>query len=426
MFNIWAMDDNDSLILYNSQSGAVSVFDINPKVVLSALEQKNVSKIPHKYLSAMTEDGYLVETPADELQLITKLVEERKSKIDEYAISIFLNLKCNLKCFYCFEHHTEKEISSPKIHGLFKMFEKISKTAKKVEIDWFGGEPLLSFDLLRKINDHFMMVAKKRGLTYLHSVTTNGYLLTKNKIEYLSRTPVSSVIITIDGTENTHDLSRPLKNGGPTHAVIIGNIKRAVDAGLHVVVRMNLTKLNKGRIIEMIQILERLGLKNKVEISLQAVVSSEENPCEKICLKGEERTNAILDPYIHAAKKGWMTFPTTEKLRVLSLCIGEYPQRMIVGLDGSVFRCSQADKESLVGKISLSGKVEFDQKTNNSWINSTPLNDEKCKQCAFLPLCMGGCRLRRIRSKDDYCLDWMKNVKKFLQLLVINEGLAVK
>jgi uncharacterized protein len=426
MFNVWSIDDNDSLLLYNTLSGAVSVFDIRPKVILTALEQSNVSLIPRKYVTAMTEDGYLVEALTDELQRITKLVEERKSRVDEYAISIILNLKCNFKCIYCFEHQTGKEISSPRIRGVVELFERISRTAKKIEIDWFGGEPLLSFGLLKKINDQFMEIAKRKNLKYSHSITTNGYLLTEDKVQYLSRTPVSSVIVTLDGTEVSHDASRPLKNGKPTHAVIVGNVKRAVDAGLHVVVRMNLIKLNKECVIEMIQTLENLGLKNRVELSLQAVVSSEENPCEGICLKGEERANAILDAYLYAVQNGWRSFPATEKLRVLSLCIGEYPGRMIISLDGSVFRCSQADKESKVGKVSLSGTVAFDNVSNSSWVNSNPLNDEKCKRCAFIPLCMGGCRLKRMRNKEDYCLDWVRNTKKFLQLLVRNESLALK
>jgi len=426
MFNVWSLDDNGSLLLYNTLSGAVSVFDIRPRTILTALERKNVSLIPHKYITTMIEDGYLVEARTNELRQITESVEERKSRIDEYAISIILNLKCNFKCIYCFEHQTGKEISSPRIQSVVKLFERISKTAKKIEIDWFGGEPLLSFDSLRKLNDHFMKVAKEKGLIYFHSITTNGYLLTEDKVQYLSRTPVSSIIVTLDGTEESHDIFRPLRNGKPTHAVIVSNIMRSVDAGLRIVVRMNLTKLNKSHVIDMIQTLERLGLKNKVELSLQAVVSSEENPCEDICLKGEERVNAILDAYLYAAKNGWKSFPTTEKLRVLSLCIGEYPRRMIIGLDGSVFRCSQADKESFVGKVSPSGMVTFNAISNNSWINSDPLADEKCKRCAFLPLCMGGCRLKRMRSKDDYCLDWTWNIKKFLQLLVFNESMVVK
>ncbi|MFH1605805.1 MAG: radical SAM protein [Nanoarchaeota archaeon] len=375
----------------------------------------------------MAEDGYLIDSSTDELQKIMKSIEEKKSRSDEYAISIILNMKCNFRCVYCFEHKTGKEITYARIQNVVRLFEKISTTAKKVEIDWFGGEPLLSFSLLKKINDYFIEIAKKKDLKYSHSITTNGYLLNEDKIEYLSKTPVSSIVVTIDGPEDVHDLCRPLRNGSPTYSIISSNVKKAVDAGLHVVVRVNLTKLNNTRVIETIQTLEKLGLKNRVELSIQAVVSSKENPCENICLKGKGKTNAILDAYIYAAKNGWKSFPTTEQLRVLSLCIGEYPGRMIIGLDGSIYRCSQADKQSLVGKVLSSGKTVFDPLSNNNWINSNPLSDKKCRICAFLPLCMGGCKVRRMASKDDYCLDWTKNIKKFLQLLVINENLmAVK
>jgi uncharacterized protein len=294
--------------------------------------------------------------------------------------------------------------------------------AKKIELDWFGGEPLLSWKDLKTMNNLFLNISKERSVQYSYSITTNGYLLTSNIINYLQLEKPSRLTITLDGPPSTHDLSRPLKRGGKTFWVIFENIKKAVAAGVAVAIRVNVSLKNVDRIPELFDILEAHGLKNVVSVNLQAVVSSEANPYEEYCLSGYTLAHSIMSIYKIEAEKGWVVLPSTENMKILGFCVGEYPNRIITDLDCNIHKCTQMAESDFVGKILNNGKIELDENKDAYWTNKDPLVFKECRACAFLPLCMGGCNLRRIQNDgDQYCLGWKRDVPTFLEVLLLNE-----
>ena len=106
------------------------------------------------------------------------MANERQNLTDEYFFSILLNLDCNFKCFYCFESHTGEYLDDTISQKIISMIDKVSKSAKKISVDWYGGEPLLSIDRLRFLNSKFMEICNANDIQYCTSITTNGYLLT--------------------------------------------------------------------------------------------------------------------------------------------------------------------------------------------------------------------------------------------------------
>lgn len=269
-FNAWTYTEKCELILYNSMTGALVVFEkTQSNKVLIALEENQVAAIPEEFMEVLQEDGYIIGNEIDELKNIEDLVSKRQNLIDEYFFSILLNLDCNFRCFYCFESHTGEYLNDIVSQKIISMINKISKSAKKISVDWYGGEPLLSYDRMCVLNNKFMEICAANDIQYCASVTTNGYLLTPLVIEYLKTIPLSHLQITLDGPAETHNVSRPLKNGDPTFDIILKNIKNAVDQRIEVMVRVNVTKINIDRIVELYQAIEGQGLKNKVQIMLR-------------------------------------------------------------------------------------------------------------------------------------------------------------
>jgi radical SAM protein with 4Fe4S-binding SPASM domain len=75
-----------------------------------------------------------------------------------------------------------------------------------------------------------------------------------------------------------------------------------------------------------------------------------------------------------------------------------------------------------MGKVLDDGQIEQDEEKVAPWTDKDPLRFAECRECAFLPLCMGGCNLRRIQNSDgQYCLDWKYDIPTFLEVLVLNE-----
>ena len=272
------------------------------------------------------------------------------------------------------------------------------------------------------MNDKFMFMAQSSNIEYRHSITTNGYLLSQEIIEYLKTTPLSLLTITLDGPSETHDICRPLKSGAPTFWTIFRNIKEAVTAGIKIALRVNVTTCNMNQIHTLYDILESHGLKNKVEVNLQPVVSSSANPCQEYCLSGADLAQGVMNIYKQAAKNGWVVLPPTEKLRALGFCVGEYPNRFITDLQGNLYRCGQMFESDTVGKIADNGLIELDPQKNDRWVKKNPLEFPECHECALLPICMGGCNMKRfLGNGTDYCLDWRHDLRGFLEVLVLNE-----
>jgi uncharacterized protein len=421
-FNIWA-SIGDEFVLFNTLTGALATFEsCYQESIQRALVSGTAQEISTEFLDDMIEDGYIVEDDADELNSIRIAREDRRSRTDEFSLCITLNKKCIFGCPYCFQVHDGKKLSEDGKIKIVQMFDAISLRAKKIDMDWFGGEPLLSLNDMKKMNDWFINVSKERGVQYSYSITTNGYLLTDDVIEYLQQEKPSRVVVTLDGPPDVHDLSRPLKKGGKTFWVILGNIKKAVASGLNVTVRVNISSQNVKRIPELFDLLEEQGLKNLVNVDLQAVVSSEANPYEEYCLTGHDLAHSVLSICLIEAKKGWIVFPPIEEVRGLGFCVGEYPNRFIFDLDCNIYRCTQMAEGDSIGRILDGGRIELDQKANAFWVDKDPLSFDECRTCAFLPVCMGGCNMKRFqKDSSQYCVDRKYDIPTFLEVLLLNE-----
>ena len=421
-FNVWASYDQ-GLILFNIFTGALATFDqIYTKILLSAFEKYDAASVPIEFLSGMIEDGYLVEDNYDELQVIADACAERQTRTDECFLCVILTMDCNFRCFYCFENRRKESLAVVGTNRILNMFQSLTGRVKKIEVDWSGGETLLSLKVLREMNDRFMVIAQSFNVEYKHSITTNGYLLNQKIIEYLRTTPLSLLTVTLDGPPKTHDACRPFKDDHPTFWIIFRNIEKAVVAGIKVSLRVNVTTRNMGEIHVLYNILENHDLKNKVEVNLQPVVSSPANPCQEYCLSGYELANRVMSIYKEAAKNGWIVLPPTEKMRALGFCVGEYPNRFIIDLRGNLYRCGQMLESDTVGKIVDNGFIKLEPKKNNLWVKKNPLEFADCRECALLPICMGGCNMKRfLGGGTGYCLNWKHDLPGFLEVLVLNE-----
>ncbi len=422
-FNAWTSTENHELILYNSMTGALAVFEKpQSNEILIALKRNEVLSIPTELTSIFLEDGYTVKNRMDELEKINDLVNERQELTDEYFFSILLNLDCNFKCFYCFESHTGEYLDDTVSQKIISMIDRVSKSAKKISVDWYGGEPLLSIDRLRFLNSKFMEICNANGIQYCTSITTNGYLLTPSVIEYLKTIPLSHLQITLDGPAETHNISRSLKNGNPTFDIILKNIKAAVDQGIEVMVRVNITKINIDLIPKLYQSIEEQGLKNKVQIMLRPVVSSSANPCAECCLSENVLADKVADVYKQMAKKGWVIFPNVDDMQCMGFCHAEFLSRFIIDTQGNLYKCGELfTPEEAIGKIGDEGELILDQNKSRQFVDKNPLDFPECKNCNILPICMGGCSMKRFWKGTNCCDEFKYALPKFMEVLVLNQ-----
>lgn len=194
-FNVWSKY-NKGLILFNTLTNALAFFQKKYTItMIDVFTNQKIKNIPKKFLNTMIEDGYIIDKNYDELEKISNAYTERQQRKNECSLCITLNSVCNFKCFYCFQKHTNKFLSPKEIKKILKMFETLTNTVENITVDWFGGEPLISFQTLQVLNNELITIAKKNNTKYTYSITTNGYLLNDAAINYFKSTPLSLMTI---------------------------------------------------------------------------------------------------------------------------------------------------------------------------------------------------------------------------------------
>ena len=136
---------------------------------------------------------------------------------------------CNFACPYCFENHKPENYMSDMVIDKLCIFIKDHKDAKSLDLTWYGGEPLLGFNVIQKI---FAKFETELNIPInKHSIVTNGYLLSDEVIAFFKKNKLDNIQITLDGLEENHNKTRRLKNTGePTYKRIIDNIGKIIEA----------------------------------------------------------------------------------------------------------------------------------------------------------------------------------------------------
>lgn len=422
-FNVWHRE-RERLLIFNSFTIALAEFDgFSATCMTKALTANDLSMIPPEFVEALREDGFIVDSGKNELALLSEIVDERVHTTDTLNLSVMLSLRCNFGCVYCYEGlNLRNGGNAVKPALILDLFNNLPSHLKRVEMDWFGGEPLVTFGLMRELNDQLQLECARRRLEYTASLTTNGYLLEGDVLQYICESRFSHAVVTLDGPPDQHDKLRPLRNGGGTFRKILRNVQTAVEAGLHVILRINLTSANVDRVIEAYDVLDDAGLKNQVEVSLQQVVSSDVNPCDDLCLSTEDFARVAMETYKRAAEKGWIVFPHIDSIRSLGYCIADYPGRLIIGMDGRLYKCGELSMTGeYIGRLDA-GILKIDDKKHSRWVGKSPLGYKECRECQIAPICMGGCNLKRFHKQGSCCVDLKYVLPEFLEVLVINQS----
>ncbi|MBD5559916.1 MAG: thioether cross-link-forming SCIFF peptide maturase [Clostridia bacterium] len=219
------------------ESGAVHAIDRDAMRVLSFM---NAGKSDEQIIADLGEDvrealeeihelidaGLLYTEPAD---------AEDGPKFNEpvvKALCLLVAQDCNLRCDYCFaeggEYHRGRSVMSEETaKAALDFLVASSGNRRQLEVDFFGGEPLLNFDVVRETVAYGRELEKKHDKIFRFTLTTNAYHVTDEMIDFINR-EMKNVVISIDGREEVHDARRRSAGGAPTWKKVVENARRIV------------------------------------------------------------------------------------------------------------------------------------------------------------------------------------------------------
>ncbi len=311
---------------------------------------------------------------------------------------VVLNMKCNLACPYCFEGKLVSGVTMTKTTA--DRVVKFLSTPNNQSVQFYGGEPLMSEEHIHYIAGKLQKSAKKNGTEFAFSLVTNGTLLTKKRVKELLPLGFKGVQITLDGPKETHNQSRPYRNKKGSFNRIIKNLKETCDL-IEVGVVGNYTSKNYRRYPELLDYLIEQGITPDRLKSLQFYPAATN--------KGEFALPDYTDGCV-SANEPWLSKATLylrseiikrgfpiQKIRP-STCMIEFDKDLVINYDGTLYKCPAFIGRKGLEVGSLATGVQDYRKSHKLgyW------KKEECMECAYLPICFGGCRYIKLLRDGNF------------------------
>ena len=217
----------------------------------------------------------------DNFESMAGKLKEKTSGVVK-ALCLHIAHTCNLNCSYCFasqgKYHGERAVMSYEVgkRALDFLVEN-SGTRRNLEVDFFGGEPLLNFEVVKELVKYARSIEGAAGKNFRFTLTTNGMLIDDDVIDFSNR-EMSNVVLSLDGRKEIHDRFRVDYAGRGSFDTIVPKFQKLVEArgGKNYYMRGTFTHANPD-FLEDIKVMLDLGFK---ELSMEPVVAAPGDPAE--------------------------------------------------------------------------------------------------------------------------------------------------
>lgn len=401
--------------LYNFYTGAIAELPADVRGGERSLEDYSPEE-----LSFLHEKGFVVREEVDEIKRLEFMHLAGKFQSSSLGLTVIPTLECNFACAYCYENGVKQAVMDKNIMDAVFSFadRKIRKDAvKDVHLHILGGEALLRPDLVGEILDRMELLRDKYGFSLAAQMITNGYFLDGDMIDRLRLVGrVRQVQVTFDGFGDSHDRVRRQRGGGGSFERILDNLRAAMDKGLTMVVRYNLTESNFQDAKKLLRLLGSLKKKPFIYFGHVKDYKNTES-CKSVgCMTRAQYSAADLELMRCASDLGLRT----DCLPALSYnhCVADTVNGYTVDPRGDLFKCwnDVGRKELSFGNILAPEEAIISREENfYGHILSGPFSTP-CRECKLMPVCMGGCPMEREERKDKACSKYKFQSDEFAKI----------
>jgi uncharacterized protein len=442
--------NNGYNIVLDVCSGSVHVVDDVCYDVIAVYEGHTVDEIVSllpQYSEQQIQEAYEEVKELEEAgQLFTDdiyedyIVDFKKRKTVVKALCLHIAHDCNLACKYCFaeegEYHGKRSLMSAEV-GKKALDFLVANSGNRInlEVDFFGGEPLMNFDVVKEVVAYGRSLEEAHNKKFRFTLTTNGVLLNDEIMEYLNK-EMANVVLSSDGRPEIHDMMRPTPNGKGSYDVVMPKFLKMADMRNQdrYYIRGTFTHNNLDFTKDVLHFAD-LGFK---QISVEPVVALPEEPYAIT----EEDLPIIFEQYDLLAREmikrekegnGFNFFhymldltggPCVAKRLSGCGCGTEY---LAVTPEGELYPCHQ-----FVGLEDFHVGNVFDGIDHQALIDEFKLCNvyakEECKKCFARFYCSGGCAANAHKFKnsilDTYDISCEMERKRVECAIMIKAALA--
>ena len=413
-------------VLMDIYSGAVhavddvayDIADLYPEMNADELAEKFADKYSREQIDEAVEelkelkDAGMLYTE-DEYEGVLEQVKNRAPVVK--ALCLHVAHDCNLKCRYCFaeegEYHGKRSLMSAEV-GKKAIDFIIANSGKRrnLEVDFFGGEPLMNFDVVKEIVEYGREQEKLHDKNFRFTITTNGILLDDEKQKYINEN-MHNVVLSLDGRKEVNDYMRPRAGGQGSYDIIVPKFQKLAESRNQTdyYLRGTFTHNNLDFSKDVFHIADDLGFK---QVSVEPVVAE---ATESYAIK-EDDLDTIFEEYEKLAEQLYIRHKTGEKdfnffhfmvdltggpciAKRLSGC-GSGTEYLAVTPEGDLYPCHQfvGQEEYKIGSVYTG--IE-NTAIREEFANCNVYTKPDCKKCWAKFYCSGGCMANACHYAGD-------------------------
>ena len=375
----------------------------------------------------LLDAGMLVPKTRNEYEIANLKFNDIVFSRDMLDITIIPTDACNFDCVYCYQEKRHNQfITEENENKILKFLERNVKYYKKVQIGWFGGEPLLLRDMMCRFLEKAKAICNKYHVPMIGKVTSNGYLLDLETFQKLLQYNVVHYQITIDGNRETHNNQRPHKTNKDSFDRVLQNLKdiaRNQKRYYRIALRVNITKNILQNIDEYLDELAFFARNDNFQIHWQYV---KDYGGEQVHSMTEDRiyeSNDFVDFINLATKRGigslsYMFFGVGN-----GLCEAPRKYAYFIDHEAKLHKCTialyqdETREVNNIGYINDRGAAIIDEEKEAVWLVRNPV-DEECEKCVYFPLCMAQtCPHARKLRNQKVCINEKDELVHYLRYL---------
>jgi uncharacterized protein len=379
---------------------------------LNASEQELLKQLEYGH--------FMYPDQTDELQTLKFLHGSARYDSSQMSLIVAPTLACNMSCPYCYESNKRGKMTPEVMNSLVDFVKKRAQSLERLDINWYGGEPLLAMDIIEDLSTRLIDLGKEKQFAYTSSIVSNGYLLSREIVDRLVALNVSVCQVTLDGPARLHNVKRPLKNGKESFQTIVDNIRYACTK-MMISVRINIDKTFDAPIIaELLAELKQAGVQQRVAVNF-GQIESLSTTCAAVaeaCYEVADFSQVEIGYYRQLLDDGFRI----EKLPRpnAAFCMAHQISAFVVDPEGYLYRCWNyvGDHDKAMGHIR--DTVDYQNPNFTQLFAFDPFSDPLCSKCDILPICMGGCpsnRVDRGQTGDEACPSWKHNLIPMLEII---------
>ncbi len=360
--------------------------------------------VDQEFINILTPLGMLVADQDAERAMVRNMLAELNHLNPNLTVSVILGLECNFACPYCYEgsmkgkYAMEDAVADRLVVFLKDLF--VRKNRKKLTLDFYGGEPLLYPGRIISLAEQLKPFVEQQGGEFSFSLVTNGALLTRKKVARMVPLGLATAKVTVDGPAMIHNVQRPLKSGQKSFNLVLDNVRACCDQ-VKIGIGGNFTRDNFRKFPLLLDELAARGLgPDKLrQVKFDPVMQVSDTFASPEFRAGcsSYSDSWVAEAFFYLRDKVMARGYATPKMSPAA-CMVDQEDTFTVHYNGEIYKCP-----SMIGHAGyqagdiFQGISDYSQAYHlDHW-----QEEEKCRECVYLPLCFGGCRYLKLQRDNN-------------------------